>query len=66
MSLHERIAAALGWTVAEVRSFGLPSLRDMVRPVDAKLAYEITWFMQGPDYYTNGGGNGAAEEIKTP
>ena len=42
MSLHERIAAALGWTVAQAQSFSLPSLREMVRPVSAKLAHEIT------------------------
>jgi hypothetical protein len=40
-SIHERIAEALGWSVADVRSFSLPSLRDMVRPDHPKLAHEI-------------------------
>jgi hypothetical protein len=39
--LHERIAAALGWSVEDARSFGLHGLRDLVRPVSTKLAAEI-------------------------
>lgn len=42
MSLHDRIAAAIGWPVSEVRRFSLLSLRDIVRPVSAKLAHECT------------------------
>jgi hypothetical protein len=45
--LHERIAKALGWTVEETRSFSLPALRDLVRPVSMKLAHEITIAIQG-------------------
>ncbi len=45
--LHERIAEALGWTVEQVRSLSLPSLRELVRPVSMKLAYEITLQIQG-------------------
>lgn len=41
-NLHERIAAALGWPVADTRSLSLRALRDLVRPVDAALAAEIT------------------------
>ncbi len=41
MILHERIAAALGWTVSDARSFSLSALREMVRPVSPKLAHEI-------------------------
>ena len=48
--LEDRIAQALGWSLADVRSFSLPTLRDFVRPVSAKLAHEITLTMQGPDY----------------
>jgi len=33
VSLHQRIAEALGWTVEQARSFSLPALRDLVRPV---------------------------------
>lgn len=40
--LHARVAAALGWTVEETRSFSLWALRDVVRPVSPKLAHEIT------------------------
>lgn len=42
MDIHERIARALGWSLADVRSFSLPSLREIVRPVSPKLADEIT------------------------
>jgi hypothetical protein len=45
--LHERIAEALGWTVEQTRSLSLPSLRELVRPVSMKLAYEITLQIQG-------------------
>jgi hypothetical protein len=41
-TLHERIAAALGWTVAETQTLSLPSLRDLVRPVSPALAGEIS------------------------
>jgi hypothetical protein len=44
--LHERIAKVLGWTVEEARSFSLPALREVVRPVSMKLAYEITLQIQ--------------------
>lgn len=40
--LHARIAAALGWTVADAMSFSLPALRELVRPVDRALANEIS------------------------
>jgi hypothetical protein len=42
MSLHERIAEALGWTVEQTQSFNLYALREMVRPVSKKLYAEIT------------------------
>lgn len=41
MSLHERIALKLGWTIEQTRSFSLQALRDLVRPVSSKLAAEI-------------------------
>jgi hypothetical protein len=40
--LHARIAAALGWSVRDVHSMSLASLRDLVRPVSPKLASEIS------------------------
>jgi hypothetical protein len=45
--LHERIAAALGWTLAETKSFSLATLREMVRPLSPKLTHEITIAMKG-------------------
>jgi hypothetical protein len=39
---EERIAAALGWSLRDVRSMSLHSLRELVRPVSAKLADELT------------------------
>lgn len=50
--LHERIATALGWTVDDVRSMSLQTLRDVVRPVSAKLAHEITNAIQSGSYVT--------------
>jgi hypothetical protein len=41
-SLYARIARALGWPIADVRSMSLHSLRDLVRPVDRALADEIS------------------------
>ena len=36
--LEARIAEALGWSLRDVRSMSLHSLRELVRPVSAKLA----------------------------
>lgn len=47
MSLHERIAAALGWTVKDAQSLSLASLREMVRPVSPKLTHELTVAIEG-------------------
>jgi len=44
--LHDRIAKALGWSVSDTRSFSLATLRDLVRPVSAKLAHDITTAIQ--------------------
>jgi hypothetical protein len=40
--LHARIADALGWSESEVHSHSLQGLRELVRPIDAELAQEIT------------------------
>lgn len=42
MTLHERIAAALGWSLEDALSFSLPALRDIVRITHPKLAAEIS------------------------
>lgn len=42
MDLHERIATALGWTLAETRSFSFHMLREIVKPVSPQLALELT------------------------
>jgi hypothetical protein len=39
--LHRRIAEATGWSVEDVRSFGLRMLREVVRPKHPELAAEI-------------------------
>lgn len=44
--MHKRIAAALGWTVEQTRSFSLQALRELVRPVDPALADEISKVVQ--------------------
>ena len=46
MTLHERIAQALGWTKEETQSFSLQSLREVVRPVSPKLAHELSTLIQ--------------------
>lgn len=48
MTLHQRIAEALGWTLAEVRSFSLAALRDLV--TDAKLKADITHAIASGDH----------------
>lgn len=40
-NLHERIAKALGWSVADVQSFPLATLRELVRQVSPELVREI-------------------------
>jgi len=49
-TLHARIAKALGWTEAEAQSFSFQSLRELVRPVDAKLAAELDGTIQSGGY----------------
>lgn len=50
MTLHERIAKALGWTLADTQSLSLLTLRDLVRPVIPKLAHEITVTVEGQSF----------------
>lgn len=45
--LHGRIAKALGWSMRDVKSMSLASLRALVRKVDPKLADEISQTIQG-------------------
>lgn len=45
-TLHERVAKALNWTVAEAQSVPLHGLRELVRPVSPKLAAELTETIQ--------------------
>lgn len=46
-TLHERVARVLGWAPEQAQSFSLPALRDLVRPVSPKLAWEITCAIEG-------------------
>jgi hypothetical protein len=46
VSLHERIAAALGWTVQETYGFSLATLREFVRVKHPKLAAAISAAIQ--------------------
>lgn len=50
MTLTERVAAALGWSVEDVQSMSYQSLRDLVRPVSEKLAAELTSAMRSGAY----------------
>jgi len=48
--LHERAAKKLGWSVRDVRSLSMKSLRDLVRPVDLDLAREMDYVIQSGAY----------------
>jgi hypothetical protein len=50
--LHDRIAAALGWTPGQARSFSLNTLREVVRPVAPALADEISALIRSCAHYT--------------
>lgn len=54
-NLHERIAAVLDWPMEDVRSMSLPSLRELVRPVDPALADEISQTIQSGSHITRKG-----------
>jgi hypothetical protein len=43
--LRRHIAEALGWSEADVRSFSLPMLREVVRRKSPKLAAEIDQYL---------------------
>ena len=50
-TLHTRIAEALGWTEAEVKSVSFRSLRDIVRPINPKLANELDAVIRTGSYF---------------
>ena len=50
--LRARVAAALGWSVADTQSLSIPSLRELVRPVSPKLEHELTVLMHSDLYFT--------------
>lgn len=53
MTLHERIAKALDWTVGETKTFSLLTLRELVRPHFPKLTQEITQAIEALGTTTN-------------
>jgi len=50
LELQQRVAVALNWSIDDVNSFSLLSLRDIVRPHNPRLAYEISCAIQNGDY----------------
>lgn len=50
MTLHERIALALGWSKRDVRSFSLLTVREMLRPKHPKLYDEVTRLVESGDH----------------
>jgi hypothetical protein len=50
VTLHERIAEALGWKIQDVQSFSFQSLRELVRTTHPKLAHELTVAIQSGAY----------------
>jgi hypothetical protein len=51
MTIYEKIATVLGWTVDECRTFSLPTLRELVRGTGAEK--DITAIMNGSEYLTD-------------
>jgi hypothetical protein len=51
IDLHEQIAETLGWSLADVQSFNLRALRELVRPVNPKIAQRIGWEINKPSHY---------------
>jgi len=51
-NLHERIAEALKWTLADTQSMSLATLREVVRPVSPKLASEISTVIESGNHIT--------------
>lgn len=49
-TIHARIAEALGWTEKDVKSFSFQSLRELVRPVNPKLAAEMDEAIRSGSY----------------
>ena len=52
MTLHERIALALGWSERDVRGFSLLTLRELLRPRHPKLFAEVTNLIQSGGHIT--------------
>lgn len=52
MTLYERAAKALGWSLVDVHSFSLQSLRELAREVDPKLAADIGEQIRSAKYVT--------------
>ncbi len=52
LTLHARIAKTLGWSERQVKTFSLPSLRELVALSDRKLADEITAAIHDDAYIT--------------
>ena len=50
--IHARAAEVLGWPLRDVQSMSLYTLRDVVRPVSAKLAHDITVAIRSGSYIT--------------
>ena len=45
--MKERIAELLGWSLADVNSFSLLTLRELVCPLSPKLAHELDLAIHG-------------------
>lgn len=52
-TLHTRIAQVLGWTPEEAKSFSMQTLREIVRPVDSKLADDLSIYIRSGEYITS-------------
>lgn len=60
--LRVRIAKALGWTQAEVGQFSLPALRELVRPVDSRLAADIDDVVEHRHHWTTPRGHASGSK----
>jgi hypothetical protein len=52
-TMKQRIAETLNWSIADANSLSFHSLRDLVRPLDPKLADEISDAIKTGAYITD-------------
>lgn len=52
MTLHQKIAKTLGWSIKDTKTFDLPTLRELVRPFNRSLAEEVSQVIKEGSHLT--------------